>query len=96
MTVTVRPRVSARATASSTRLTVTGSVAPNHKGQRVYLQRLAGGTWKGVATAVLTSASTYTPRARPPGRGTFSYRAVKRADSDHTGATSPTLPVTVR
>ena len=58
-----------RATASSTRLTVTGSVAPNHKGQRVYLQRLAGGTWKGVATAVLTSASAYTLRARPRGRG---------------------------
>ena len=96
VTVTVRPRVTARATASRTQVTVTGSVAPNHKGQRVYLQRLAGGTWKDVATATLTSTSSYTLRVKPPGRGTFSYRVVKRADSDHASANSPTLTVTVR
>jgi hypothetical protein len=38
-----------------------------------------------VATATLTSASTYTLRAKPPGQGTFSYRVVKRADTDHAG-----------
>ena len=49
-----------------------------------------------MATATLTSASTYSLRAKPPAKGTFSYRVVKRADADHTSATSPTLPVTVR
>ncbi|HET7518562.1 MAG TPA: hypothetical protein VFN05_12865 [Actinomycetes bacterium] len=96
VTVTVRPRLTARATASSTQVTVTGSVAPNHNGQRVYLQRLAAGTWKGVATATLTSTSTYTLKARPLGKRTFRYRVVKRADNDHTSATSPTLAVTAR
>src|SRR3712207_6846040 len=51
VTVTVRPRLSARLKAStvtmSSTITVTGTVAPNHSAQRVYLQRLAGGAWKG-------------------------------------------------
>jgi hypothetical protein len=63
---------------------------------RSALLTLAGGTWKGVATATLTSASTYTLRAKPPARGALTYRVVKRADTDHTSATSPTLTVTVR
>jgi hypothetical protein len=100
VTVTVRPTVSARLQASTVSLsqtiTVTGTVAPNHHGQTVYLQRLAGSAWKGVATATLTSTSTYTLKAKPPSKGTFSYRVVKRADSDHTSATSATLRVTVR
>jgi hypothetical protein len=98
--ITVTPTVSARLHASTITLgrtiTATGTVAPNHRGQKVYLRRLAGGAWKGVATATLTSASTYTLKAKPPGRGTFSYRVVKRADTDHTSATSPTLTVIVR
>jgi hypothetical protein len=49
-----------------------------------------------VATATLTSTSAYTLGARTPARGTFTYRVVKRADTDHTSATSPTLRVTVR
>ena len=35
---------------------------------RSALLTLAGGTWKGVATATLTSASTYTVRAKPRAR----------------------------
>lgn len=100
VTVSVRPTVTARLQAStvtrSQTIIVTGSVAPNHHGQRVYLQRQTNGTWKGVATATLTNASTYSLRATPPGRGSFTYRVVKRADADHTSATSPTLTVTVR
>jgi hypothetical protein len=49
-----------------------------------------------VATATLTNASTYTLKAKPPAIGSFTYRVVKRADTDHTSATSPTLAVTVR
>jgi serine protease len=100
VTVSVRPTVTARPQASTVTttqtITVTGSVAPNHHGQTVYLQRLASGAWKGVATATLTSASTYTLKAKPPGRGTFSYRVVKRADADHTSGTSRSFTVTVR
>ena len=100
MTVSVRPTVTARLQAStvtkSQTIVVTGSVAPNHHGQRVYLQRQTTGTWKGVATATLTNASTYTLKAKPPATGSFTYRVVKRADADHTSATSPTLTVTVR
>ena len=98
--ITVTPTVSARLQASTITLgktiTVTGTVAPNHRGQRVYLQRLVNGAWKGAATATLTSASAYTLRAKPTVRGSLTYRVVKRADTDHTSATSPTLTVTVR
>jgi hypothetical protein len=100
VTVTVRPAVTARLQASTITLgktiTVTGTVTPNHRGQRVCLQRLVSGAWKGAATATLTSASTYTLRAEPLVRGSLRYRVVKRADTDHTSATSPTLTVTVR
>jgi hypothetical protein len=100
VTVTVRPTVAARLQASTVTkrqsIVVTGSVAPNHHGQRVYLQRQTNGTWKGVATATLTNASAYTLTATPPARGSFTYRVVKRADADHISATSRTLAVTVR
>ena len=100
VTITVRPTVAARLQAStvtrSQTIVVTGSVAPNHHGQRVYLQRQTSGTWKGVATATLTNASTYTLKVKPPSRGTFSYRVVKRPDTDHASAASPTLTVIVR
>jgi len=100
VTVTVRPTVAARLQASTVTkrqsIVVTGSVASNHHGQRVYLQRQTNGTWKGVATATLTNASAYTLTATPPARGSFTYRVVKRADADHTSATSRTLAVTVR
>jgi len=100
VTVSVRPTVTGRLQASSVTksqsMVVTGSVVPNHHGQRVYLQRQTNGTWKGVATAVLTNASAYSLKAKPPATGSFSYRVVKRADADHTSATSATLAVTVR
>jgi hypothetical protein len=89
--VSVRPTVTARLQAStvtkSQTIVVTGSVAPNHHGQRVYLQRQTNRTWKGVASATLTNTSTYTLKAKPPATGSFTYRVVKRADADHTSAT---------
>jgi hypothetical protein len=100
VTITVTPTVSARVQPSAITLgktiTVTGTVTPNHRGQRVYLQRLVNGAWKGAATATLTSASAYTLRAKPTVRGSLTYEVVKRADTDHTSATSPSLRVTVR
>ena len=85
--VVVRPKISARKSAATIRygqtITVTGTVAPNHRGQRVQLQRLVGGAWKSAATATLTSGSGYTLRAKPPVRGRLTYRVYKSADADH-------------
>jgi hypothetical protein len=98
--VTVRPQLTARLQARmigrGRSVTVTGKVSPNHRGQRVYLERLVKGSWKGAASAVLTSASGYTLRATPSVRGRLTYRVRKRADSDHASAVAPTLTVTVR
>ena len=49
-----------------------------------------------MASATLTNTSTYTLKAKPPATGSFTYQVVKRADADHTSATSSTLTVTVR
>ena len=100
VTISVRPRVTARRSASTIAygktLTVTGTVSPNHRGQRAYLQRRVGGAWKTAATATLTSTSGYTLRAKPRVRGKLTYRVYKSADADHTSGTSPNLAVTVR
>jgi hypothetical protein len=100
VTVAVRPRVSARlgdsTVAYDQTITVTGTVSPNHRGQRVYLQRLVSGSWKGAATATLTSASGYTLRAKAKARGRLTYRVAKSADADHASGTSRSFTVTVR
>jgi hypothetical protein len=97
VTITVRPTVTARLQAStvttSQSVTVTCSVVPNHHRQRVYLHRLANGSWKGLATAT-PAAPLREPSPRD--RGSFIYRVVKRARADHTSATSSTLTVAVR
>src|SRR5215207_9065623 len=98
VTVSVRPRVSARPQDSTVAygqtVTVTGAVSPNHHGQRVYLQRLVGGRWKGAASAVLTGASGYTLRAKARARGRLTYRVAKPADADHASGTSRSFTVT--
>jgi hypothetical protein len=98
VTVAVRTKVTARKSAGTIRkgqtFTVTGTVSPNHAGQRVYLQRLVGGAWKTAATATLSSGSRYTLRATPP-RGRLTYRVYKGADRDHAAAGSARQTVTV-
>ena len=100
VTVSVRPRVSARPRDSTVAygqtIAVTGTVSPNHRGQRVYLQRLVNGSWKGAATATLSSASGYTLRAKAKARGRLTYRVAKHADADHASGTSRSFTVTVR
>jgi hypothetical protein len=99
VTVAVRTRVTARKSTGTVRLggsfTVTGTVSPNHAGQRVYLQRLVGGAWKTAATADLSSGSGYSLRAKPPSRGRLTYRVYKGADGDHVAAASASQAVTV-
>jgi hypothetical protein len=92
VTVTVRTRVSARKSAASIRrgqrFTVTGTVSPNHAGQRVYLQRLVNGAWKTATTGTLSAGSGYTLRATPPTTGRLTYRVYKSADRDHAAASA--------
>jgi hypothetical protein len=98
-TVSVRTRVSARKSAGTIRrgqaITVTGTVSPNHAGQRVYLQRLVSGAWKTATTATLSSTSGYTLRAKPPVKGRLIYRIYKSADRDHLASASAKQTVTV-
>jgi hypothetical protein len=92
VTVTVRTRVSARKSAATIKkgqtFTVTGTVSPNHAGQKAYLQRLVDGAWKTAATTTLTSGSGYTLRVTPPARGQLTYRVYKGADRDHAASGS--------
>jgi hypothetical protein len=99
VTVSVRTKVSARKSASTIRygqsFSITGTVSPNHAGQRVYLQRLVSGAWKTAATATLSSTSGYSLRAKPPTKGKLTYRVYKSADRDHLASASANQTVTV-
>ena len=97
--VKVVVRVSGTLSASSVALkrsvTMSAGVSPNHKGQRVYLQRLSGRTWVNVVSAVLGSTSAARFTIVGSTRGTFSYRVYKPSDADHTGGYSPVRTVRV-
>jgi hypothetical protein len=99
VTVQVRTRVSARRSAATVRpgqlLTVTGAVGPNHRGQRVYLQRRVGPGWSNVAVTSLTATSGYRLQTRRASRGRVTYRVHRPADRDHAAGNSPTFTVTV-
>ncbi len=69
-------------------VTVTGSVGPNHRGQRVYLQQKVGTGWRNVASAVLSSTSAVRFAYTPTVRGTFVFRLYKAADADHVASAS--------
>ena len=91
--VGVAPRVAASLSAGTIALkrsaALTVSVAPSHRGQRVWLQRLSGRTWVNVTSTLLSTASTARFTIVGAARGTVSYRAYKPADGDHTAAYSP-------
>jgi hypothetical protein len=91
--------VSARKSSASLRrghsFTVTGTVSPNHAGQRVYLQRLVNGAWKTATTGTLSAGSGYTLRATPPTTGRLTYRVYKSADRNHAASASAKQTVTV-
>ncbi|MFC0005037.1 hypothetical protein [Micromonospora siamensis] len=62
---------------------LSGTVAPNHAGQAVYLQRLDNGAWKDVAGTKLSSTSAYSFTLKPSAKGTYYYRVRKPGDVDH-------------
>jgi hypothetical protein len=97
--VSVRTKVTARKSASTIGygqgFSVTGTVSPNHAGQRVYLQRLVSGAWKTATTTTLSSTSGYSLRAKPPTKGKLTYRVYKSADRDHVASASANQTITV-
>jgi hypothetical protein len=76
-------------------VTLSGSVAPTHAGQTVYLQRLVNGSWTNAASRRLSSTSTYAFTIKPSYRGTYYYRVYKPADTDHLAGYSGTRSFTV-
>jgi hypothetical protein len=97
--VQVRQKVTAALNDSSITLgqsvTITGSVAPNHAGQTVILQRYSSGTWQTVKSATLTSTSTYSFSYKPGSAGTRTLRVYRPADAGHASGTSPTMKLTI-
>ncbi|MFI7574495.1 hypothetical protein [Micromonospora sp. NPDC049497] len=64
-------------------VTMSGSVSPAHAGQRVYLQQNVNGVWSTVASATLSSTSSYVFTVTPSTRGTHTYRVYRPADTDN-------------
>jgi hypothetical protein len=98
---TVQVVVHHRLTAALSRTTVhrarpvavRGRVLPGAAGQRVYLQRKVGTTWRSVKRVVTTQA--YTFRLRPARAGAYRYRVVASAWAGRASAVSPTLRLRV-
>jgi hypothetical protein len=91
-------KVSDKTPAEGQKVTFSGTVAPEHDGQAVLLQRRkSDGTWKTVKTKVLadagTASSTYVFKRTINRGGT--YRVVKPADADHAKGKSPKRKLTL-
>ena len=100
---TRRVGVHARVTVAITPSTVTlggsarisGAVTPAHSGQAAYLQRWTSAGWHTDAGYVLPASGGYGFTVRPTARGTWSYRVVKPAGSDHLTGYSATVQLRV-
>lgn len=99
-TVTLAPAISVRTSRNNFGLggtaTLSTTVAPNHRGRTILLQRWNGSAWKTLTSRVLSSTSTASATVRPPVRGVNSYRWLLAAHTDHGTGTSATMRLTVR
>lgn len=99
-TIKVAPKVtravSATTITSGGTVRISGSVAPSHAGRSVVVQRLVNGSWQGIASATLTSTSTYARTLTLSGaKGTkATVRVVIAAHDDHVAGISPLVQVT--
>lgn len=98
--VSVRPRVTLRASAASpliegryVRYTV--SVRPVHPGGTVQLQRWTDGAWASLADVRLDDASVGVARIRADQPGALKVRAQMAADAEHVGGASAVWKKTV-
>jgi hypothetical protein len=96
-TLQVRARVGIKVSDSTPRrgqLTVfTATVAPNHSGRNVELQRLTGSGWSTVRTAPLFSTSTRTFSITPAQAGTTTWRVRFGGDADHAAGASAAVSI---
>lgn len=97
--VTVAPRISLTTSRTSVpsggTVRLTGSVAPNHAGKAVRIQRLTAGVWKTIASATLSTRSAYAKTITLKGaRGsTARLRVVLPAHTDHATGISRTAGI---
>ena len=80
-------------------VTFTGAVAPNHAGNRVYLQEqsgLLGDTWKTVKIGRLTAASQFSLNYRFKVPGDHTMRVLFRGDARNLAAASDSVTVSVQ
>lgn len=78
------------------KVTLTASVAPDHPGRTVYLERLIGSTWSKEATATLWSSSTRTFSTTPTSAGWTRWRVRFAGDADHLSGASGTVTLKAR
>jgi hypothetical protein len=94
-TLKVASAVGLHTATRGTRATLTGLVAPNKRGQRVYLQKLFGTTWKNVAATTVGTTSNYGFVLPTATRGTSTYRVLRPADAVNASGISASEVLTV-
>jgi murein DD-endopeptidase MepM/ murein hydrolase activator NlpD len=91
-TTAVAGQLSISATAATARVGTTsrvaGTLSPARPGERVYLQRYAGGTWGNVTSTLLSGSSGYAFSVKPATTGRFRYRVRKPATTGLLAVTS--------
>jgi hypothetical protein len=99
VTVAVHPAMSSYLTPAAIKLgassTFYGYLNPAHAGTTAYLQRKSGTKWVAVTTGKLSTNGRYTFVIKPTARGTYTYRVVWLADSDHQGTQTVAKILTV-
>lgn len=98
--IEVQPRVSLALShlKASTRLSedFSGTVTPDHRGQKVLIQKAVGSSWKTVASGRLDSRSRFHITWYVPYRtASYRLRAIIPAHADHAQGTSPTARLRV-
>lgn len=98
-TIKVMPKITLTASRttmpSGGTVKLTGKVAPAHDGRTVKIQRLVAGEWKTIASATLSSTSTYAKQVTLTGRrgSTAKLRVVLPAHADHAQGKSPSVGI---
>ena len=96
MTTKVTIKLNKNKVTRGTTVVFSGAVAPNKRGQYVWLQIYSGGHWRNVKAVKLTSTSKYAIAYKTTSRVDFKWRVLKPADvRSYTGA-SPAITLVVK
>jgi GH25 family lysozyme M1 (1,4-beta-N-acetylmuramidase) len=100
VTVSVRPKVSAKLAASvvrtNSRTTLTAAVSPAKAGQKAYRQRLVRGAWRTWQTASVGRDGVVRFAITTSGKATYRYRVLVPARTGYAAASSAAVTLTVR